>query len=94
MIEKLIAIEELYEQIEAQLALPEVYTDPAKVAKLSRKQKELSKIIEVFRRYRKRMADAEEARSLLDTALEADFREMVQEELNVAGGYGAAGIGA
>jgi peptide chain release factor 1 len=84
MIEKLIAIEELYEQIEAQLALPEVYTDPAKVAKLSRKQKELSKIIEVFRRYRKRMADAEEARSLLDTALEADFREMVQEELNVA----------
>ena len=84
MLEKLKQIEEHYTELQNRLSLPEVYTDPEKVAKISREQKELSKIIESYRAFRKAEEDAEEAKSLLETHLEPDFHQMVQEELNAA----------
>ncbi len=42
MLDKLAAIEAKYSQIEARLAAPETYDDPAAVARLNKEQKELS----------------------------------------------------
>ena len=51
MLEKLAAIEAKYSQIEARLAAPETYDDPAAVARLNKEQNELSPVVETYRSY-------------------------------------------
>ena len=84
MLEKIKRIEAHYQELEDQLTLPEVYTDPAKVAKIAKEQKELAPVIEAYRAYRKAEEAKDEAESLLGGTLEPDFREMVQDELDTA----------
>jgi peptide chain release factor 1 len=86
MIEKLRLLDERYRALEAQMADPAVYADPARLAKLGREQKELFPVVAAYRDYVKAEEDAAEARALLDTKLDADFREMVQEEFDAAKG--------
>ena len=87
MLEKLKQIETHYNELEQQLALPEVYSDPARVAKIAKEQKELAPVIEHYREYCKAEAMAEEARELLNAgSLDPEFKEMVQEELEEAKG--------
>ena len=78
MLEKLAAIEAKYSQIEARLAAPETYDDPAAVARLNKEQNELSPVAETYRSYlaaRERLAQAEELLS------DPEMRELAQEEL-------------
>ena len=49
MLDKLAAIEAKYSQIEARLAAPETYDDPAQVAKLNKEQNELAPVVETYR---------------------------------------------
>ena len=84
MIEKLKLIEERYVEIEQKMAQPEVYNDPAAIAKLSKEQKELTPIIETFREYERQSQTAAEARELLDGKLDDDFRELVKAEFDEA----------
>ena len=75
MLEKLAAIEAKYSQIEARLAAPETYDDPAAVARLNKEQNELSPVVETYRSYlaaRERLARAEE---LLQTNAELERLE-------------------
>ena len=75
MLEKLAAIEAKYSQIEARLAAPETYDDPAAVARLNKEQNELSPVVETYRSYlaaRERLAQAEE---LLQTNAELERLE-------------------
>ena len=51
MLDKLAAIEAKYSQIEARLAAPETYGDPAQVAKLNKEQNELAPVVETYRQY-------------------------------------------
>ncbi|MBR2667663.1 MAG: peptide chain release factor 1 [Oscillospiraceae bacterium] len=86
MIEKLQGIEERYEALEQQLAAPEIYSDPGRLARLSREQKELSPLVTAFRRYKKALSDRREAQDLLEREEDPDFRAMLQEELEAAAG--------
>ena len=65
MLDKLKKIEERAEALAESLQQPEIYSDPAEYARLAREQKELAPIVEAFRRYARRRADADEALSLL-----------------------------
>lgn len=80
MYEKLRQIAERYDEINEMMLKPEVYNDIALTAKYLREQKEIAPIVEALRGYEKAKDEAQEARELLDTKLEPDFREMVQEE--------------
>ncbi len=51
MLDKLAAVEARYSQIEARLAAPETYDDPAQVARLNKEQNELSPVVETYRAY-------------------------------------------
>ena len=84
MLEKLKALEEKFEQLTLKLSVPGIYSDAQQAARLFKEQKELIPIVEAYRRRMKREGDLEEARQLLSTNLDADFREMVQEELDSA----------
>jgi len=84
MLEKLAALEEQYREIEQRLTAPEVFSDPAAMSRLLRDQKELTPIVECYRRYRMAAQTVQESLELLRGPLDADFRDLVQEELEQA----------
>ena len=78
MLDKLAAVEARYSQIEARLAAPETYDDPAAVARLNKEQNELSPVVETYRSYldaRERRVQAEELLS------DPEMKELAHEEL-------------
>jgi len=85
MLEKLRQIEEKYRELQAKMATPQVYSDPGLYARCAREQKELTPVVEAYRRYAGFSATAEEARALLDAGVDdPEFRELLKEELDAA----------
>ncbi len=84
MLEKLASLEEKFIAIENKLSDPELYNDPALAAKILKEQKELTPIIECYRRYRDTEREAADLREMLDGKLDAEFRELAQSEFNDA----------
>ncbi len=77
MFDKLRQIEEKFIDLEERMGTAEVYSDPAIYAKCAREQKELSPIVECYRRYVRFSQDAEDAQLLME---DAEMREFAQEE--------------
>ncbi|MEA4895041.1 MAG: peptide chain release factor 1 [Oscillospiraceae bacterium] len=85
MLDKLKAIEEKYTEIEKRMAMPEIYTDAAAFAKLAKEQKELSTIVETYRRYGKYADTAQEDKRLLENGTDdQELRDMLREEIEDA----------
>lgn len=80
MLEKLKQIEEKYTELENRLQQPEVYSDPALYARVAREQKELTPLVETYRRYVRRSADAQEAQSLMNDPELGEMARMEYEE--------------
>jgi len=78
MLDKLNAVEAKYSQIEARLAAPETYDDPALVAKLNKEQAELQELVETFRLYRRTQEEKEQAEELLS---DPEMKDLALEEL-------------
>ena len=81
MLEKLIDIDEKYQTLEKRMQEPEVYSDPAIYAALAREQKEIQPVVDAYRKYEKARKDMEGARDLMS---DPDFKEMAQEEFDLA----------
>ncbi len=81
MEEKLAAIEAKYSQIEARLAAPETYDDPALAARLNQEQTELQPLVETYRAWQKARAARDEAQALMS---DPEMRELAQEEYQQA----------
>ena len=71
--EKLRALENQYAELEARLAAPETYADPARVAQLNREQRELEPVVTAYRAYERRKRDLADAEALLS---DPDMKEM------------------
>lgn len=80
MLEKLSDIAKRYDEIAALLSLPETVSDQEQYKKLMKEYKNLTPVAESYKEYTKASQALEEAESLLDTKLEQDFKEMVEEE--------------
>lgn len=81
MLEKLAAIEAKYSQIEARLAAPETYQDPAQVARLNKEQTNLRPLVETFRRYQATLEQRDQAEELLH---DPEMKELAQAEYQQA----------
>ena len=79
--EKLRALENQYAELEARLAAPETYADPARVAQLNREQRELEPVVTAYRAYERRKRDLADAEALLS---DPDMKELAQEEYQQA----------
>lgn len=77
MLDKLKAIEQHYQEVEARLAEPSTYNDPALAAKLNKEQRDLEPLMETYRAYCKAFQDMEEAQALFS---DPDLGEMAREE--------------
>ena len=85
MLKKLKEIEEKYSEIERKMEDPAVYSDPAVYAKLAKEQKDLSAVVETYRRYEKMQSTADEARELLEAGVDdPEFKDMLREEFEDA----------
>ena len=80
MLNKLKTAEEKYTDIENQLASPDIFSNQEEYTRLMKEYKTLTPIIEKFREYKKVENDMNDAREMLDEQLDADMREMVNEE--------------
>ena len=66
-------------ELEASLADPEVLGDQARLRQATRRYKDLTPVVEAFRRYRSRQGDLEAARELLPETT-GDERELLRAE--------------
>ena len=81
MFEKLLSVEERYEDISTRLSDPAVISDNEKYRSLMKEYKNLTPIVEKYREYRKACASHEEAAELLEEGgLDRDFREIAEEQ--------------
>ena len=81
MLDKLKALEIHYEDVQSRLADPAVYADRETLRSLSREEKELSPLIEVWRTLQERQRDLEAAQEL---SSEPDFQTSAREEIAAA----------
>ncbi|MBQ3045562.1 MAG: peptide chain release factor 1 [Clostridia bacterium] len=90
MLDKLIKVEEKFEDINEKLCQPDIVADIAQYKKLMQELKVLTPIVEKFRQLKAAQATLAEAKEMLEAGgLEKDFREMVQEEYEQAAGDAA-----
>jgi peptide chain release factor 1 len=83
MIDRLASLEHELTELEASLADPDVLGDQVRLRQVTRRYKDLTPVVEVFRRYRARQGDLEAARELLpDTT--GDERELLRAEVESA----------
>lgn len=82
MLDKLEALADRFDELESLLAAPDLYSDPSRAAQLLREQKELTPIIQTYRRYVAAQQEQADARELLDEAGgDGELRAMAQEAL-------------
>ncbi|MGE5613599.1 MAG: peptide chain release factor 1 [Bacillota bacterium] len=80
MFDKLETAEKRYEEINLRLSDPQVVADQDEYRRLMKELSELEEIVGKYREYKKVKSDLEETRELLESQLDKDFRELVQEE--------------
>ncbi len=80
MLEKLKAAEVRYTELEQQLAQPEVFSDPERFSALMKDYKNLTPVIGVYREFCRVQAEHEQALALLDEPLDAEMKELANEE--------------
>ena len=78
MIERLIAIEEKYNELSSQLSKPEVLSDIKKTLELSKEQASLKDAYDAYQKYKKIKSDLEEAKEMTK---DKELGEFAKEEM-------------
>ena len=84
MFERLEEIERTYEDVERQLADPEVIADQTRLIELSRRHAELAEVVRTYRAWRSAGEDLATARQLLREERSPDGRALLEEEITDA----------
>ncbi len=83
MWDKLVQVEERYEEIAEKLSSPDVIKDRALFQKLSKEHKDLTEVVATFRAYRKAKEELQGSREILDAADDPELVETAQEEVRM-----------
>jgi len=81
VLEKLESIYIKFENIGSQLSDPKVVSNQKKFMQLSKEYKDLQKIVDAYKAYKKTLQDIDGAKKILQTEKDEDFREMAKEDL-------------
>ena len=77
---KLDSLEERYEELTSLLSDPAVIANQSEYQKYARAHAGLTDVVEAYRQYKTIVHDLEDARALLRDKIDADLREMAEEE--------------
>ena len=81
MFDKLVEVENRFEEVNKLVCDPEVVSNMEEYTKLMKEIKQLSPVVEKFREYKKAKDTYEESKEMLgDSSLDDDFAEMVKDE--------------
>jgi len=80
-LERLEVLERRFQQIEEEMARPEVASDPERLTQLARERADLERPVALFRRLKEVQKGMEEARALLEMEEDEDLRALAREEL-------------
>ncbi|MCC9165435.1 peptide chain release factor 1 [Pontibacter harenae] len=82
MLDKLEAINERFEEVSQLLIQPDVASDMKKYKSLNKEYKDLNKIVVEYKKYLNILSNIENAKQVIATEKDEDFREMAKEELD------------
>jgi peptide chain release factor 1 len=82
MLDKLEAIRERYDNVNEELMQPDVMSDLKRFKTLNKEYKDLGKIVTEYRNYQQVLSNIENARQVIATEKDEDFREMAKAELD------------
>jgi len=82
MLEKLEAIKQKWEEIGIEISSPDVIQDMKRYASLNRSYKELQEVVEAYEAYKNVMSNIDNARHVMSTEKDEDFRNMAKAELD------------
>jgi peptide chain release factor 1 len=82
MLDKLEAIRERYDNVNNELMQPDVMSDLKRFKSLNKEYKDLGKIVTEYRAYQQVLSNIENARQVISTEKDEDFRQMAKEELD------------
>ena len=82
MLDKLEAIYSKYLSIEEQINQPDIMSDMKRYVKLNKDYKDLQPIIEAYKEYKNTIENIDNAKEVINTEKDEEFREMAKEELN------------
>lgn len=83
MFEKLLEIEQHFDELSEQLQAPDVVSNQENYTKLMKEYKRLTPIVETFRALKKAQSDENDAKELLDSG-DKELKELAEEELKAA----------
>jgi len=81
MIDKLEELNKRYLEVELELSKPETVSDMTLFKKLNKEYKSLGKIVELFSLYKLTLNGIKEAKEILETEKDEEFREIAKKEL-------------
>ena len=81
MFDRLASIDARYNQLNEQMARPDVATDHVRLQQIAREMRELEDVVLAFRSYKEVQRQIDDAQMLLDESAEPELREMAQEEI-------------
>ncbi|MEW6553865.1 MAG: peptide chain release factor 1 [Actinomycetota bacterium] len=84
--ERLEEIEKKYEDLERELAQPEVYADRQRYAELARSHSELTEVVTALREYREALREAREAGDMLREEQDPEMADFLRDSLQAAEG--------
>ncbi len=80
MLEKLAQIEKHYQELQQQLADPEIAADYQRAGKIAQEQAEIREIVETYQLYRRVQQEMQEAEEMVALEDDAEMREMAETE--------------
>jgi len=83
MLEKLQAIKERWEEVEAELSNPDTINDMKRFAKLNKEYKDLGKIVEQYHIYKNIVSNIDTNKEILAKEKDQELREMAKEETDI-----------
>ncbi|MGE8376909.1 MAG: PCRF domain-containing protein, partial [Sphingobacterium sp.] len=83
MLDKLQAIKERWEEVEAELSNPDTMQDMKRFAKLNKEYKDLGKIVDQYHIYRNMVSNIDTNKDIIMNEKDQELREMAKEELDI-----------
>ncbi|WP_018617884.1 peptide chain release factor 1 [Spirosoma luteum] len=82
MLDQLEAIRERFNEVSQQIVQPEAVSDQKRFMKLSKEYKDLEKIVAQYRAYTQLLEEIENAKQIVATEKDEDFRDLAKAELD------------
>ena len=82
MLDKLEAIQQRFNDVSEQLTQPEAMSDMKRFKALNKEYKDLGKIVTEYKAYQQVLSNIENAKQVISTEKDQDFREMAKAELD------------